>query len=79
MQKQRVDGDLEANDYRFGPYPHGRLINRTGTLVQFETAPHSEGLGTTRLLKEGDEPIDSVAFAARRNAQPAEVECAPSA
>jgi hypothetical protein len=57
-----ANGDLRGGEYQFGPYPHDRLIIQTDSLVQFQTARHSEGLGTTTWLKAGDQPIDGVAI-----------------
>ncbi|HEX5226570.1 MAG TPA: hypothetical protein VFW44_02620, partial [Bryobacteraceae bacterium] len=54
--------DQPASIYTFGPYPNDKLIIQTDRLVRFQTSPHSEGFGTMRRLKAGDEPIDGVAI-----------------
>lgn len=54
--------DQPASAYTFGPYPNDKLIVQTDRLVQFQTPPHSEGLGTMSRLKASDGPIDGVAI-----------------
>jgi hypothetical protein len=54
--------DQPANTYTFGRYPNDKLIVQTDRLVQFQTPPHSEGLGTMSRLKANDDPIDGVAI-----------------
>jgi hypothetical protein len=40
-----------------------RLILQTDRIVEYETPPHAEGLGTTNTrLKAGDGPIDGIAI-----------------
>jgi hypothetical protein len=52
-----------ASDYKFAPYPKDKLIQQTDRLVQYETPPHSEGLGSTiTRIKAIDDPIDGVAM-----------------
>jgi hypothetical protein len=52
---------LSAKDFPSGPYLRDRLIFRNSNIVEYQTPPHSEGLGThTRLVPNGD-PIRSVA------------------
>jgi len=55
-------GDLQAGLYIFAPYPNDKLIVQTARLVQFQTPPHSEGLGTMSRLKANDDPVDGVAI-----------------
>jgi hypothetical protein len=54
--------DQPANAYTFGPYPNDKLVVQTDRLVQYQTAPHSEGLGTKNRLKADADPIDGVAM-----------------
>jgi hypothetical protein len=54
--------DQSASDYTFGPYPNDKLIVQKDRLVQYRTAPRSEGLGTMSRLKANDDPIDGVAL-----------------
>jgi len=51
-----------ASDYKFAPYPKDKLIVQRDRLVRYQTAPHSEGLGTVSRLKANDDPIDGVAI-----------------
>ncbi len=58
-----VSSEVEpAIHFTFGPYPGDKLIVQTDRLVQFQTVPHSEGLGTMSRLKANDDPIDGVAI-----------------
>lgn len=54
--------DQSASDYTFAPYPNDKLIVQTDRLVEFRTAPHSEGLGTMSRLKANGDPIEGVAM-----------------
>jgi hypothetical protein len=51
-----------VSNYKFGPYPKDKLISETDRLVQFQTPPHAEGLGTVSRLKASGDPIDGVAI-----------------
>ena len=58
-----IKGDIEpASDFPFGPYPNDLLTYRGDRIVEFQTAPNSEGLGTMGSLKMNDYPIDGVAM-----------------
>jgi hypothetical protein len=58
-----VSSEVEpAIHFTFGPYAGDKLIVQTDRLVQFQTAPHSEGLGTMSQLKANEDPIDGVAI-----------------
>jgi hypothetical protein len=59
---QRVidSGDQQASDYKFLPYPNDMLIVQKDRLVEYQTAPRSEGLGTMSRLKPNDDPIDGL-------------------
>jgi len=46
----------------FRPFPKDKLIVQTDRVVQFQTPPHSEGLGTISWLQANDDPIDGVAI-----------------
>jgi len=61
------NGDLPREKYTFGPYPDDKLTVQTDRLVQFQTPPRSEGLGTMGHLKANDDPIDGVALLQGRN------------
>jgi hypothetical protein len=51
-----------VSDYKFGSYPRDKLISQTERLVQFQTPPHAEGLGTVSRLKANEDPVDGVAI-----------------
>ena len=54
--------DQPVGTYPYGPYPKDKLISQTDRLVQFQTPPHAEGLGTMSRLKANDDPIDGAAL-----------------
>jgi hypothetical protein len=56
------DGMGSASDFPFGPYPNDKLISKGARVVEFQTPPHSEGLGTTLSLKANAYPISGVAI-----------------
>jgi hypothetical protein len=51
-----------ASAFVFRPYPNDKLILQTERLVEYRTAPRSEGLGTMSLLEPNEDPIDGVAI-----------------
>jgi hypothetical protein len=56
------EGIHPAASFPSGPYPKDKLTYRSGELVEYETPPETEGLGTkSRLLKNAD-PIRGVAI-----------------
>jgi hypothetical protein len=67
VQTMIDSGDTPAAGFTFGPYPKDKLIVQTGRLVQFQTPPHSEGLGTMSHFKANDDPIDGVAILEGKN------------
>jgi hypothetical protein len=52
----------ESFRVKFGPYPNDQLFVQSDRLVEYQTAPHAEGLGTMNRLKANDDPIDGVAM-----------------
>lgn len=57
------EGLLPASDFPFGPYPADRLVYKPGgRIVEYETAPHSEGLGTQGELQQNGDSIRGVAM-----------------
>jgi hypothetical protein len=48
------------SDFPFGPYPKDELTYRSDLVVQFQTPPHTKGLGTEFGLTPNDEPINGV-------------------
>ena len=60
-------GDVPPGGFTFGPYPADRLLVQTNRLVQFETPPHAEGLGSGGYFMPNDDPIDGVAILQGQN------------
>jgi hypothetical protein len=56
------EGVESASDFPFGPYPNDKLTYHGDSIVEFQTPPHSEGLGTEYGLRASDEPINGVAI-----------------
>jgi hypothetical protein len=57
-----AEGIEPASDFRFGPDPTDKLIYQSDRIVEYDTPPHSEGLGTVSRLKKNEDPIDGVAI-----------------
>jgi hypothetical protein len=55
------EGIEPASSFPFGPYPKDKLIYKGDRIVEYQTAPHSEGLGTASWLQANDYPISGVA------------------
>jgi hypothetical protein len=53
---------MPASIFPFGPYPTDKLISQSDRIVEYETPPHSMGLGTMSRLQTSDYPIDGVAI-----------------
>jgi hypothetical protein len=57
------EGIEPASYFPFGPYPKDRLIFQSDRIVEYQTPPHSEGLGTDSWwLQASDYPINAVAI-----------------
>jgi hypothetical protein len=57
-----VVGLFDDLDLTYGPYPSDTLLYKGDRLVEFRTAPNSDGLGTiTSRLEPNEQPIDGVA------------------
>ncbi|MGA9058295.1 MAG: SUMF1/EgtB/PvdO family nonheme iron enzyme [Terriglobia bacterium] len=56
------EGLEPASDFPFGPYPKDKLTIRSDEVVEYQTPPNSEGLGTMMGLPKNDNPIDGVAI-----------------
>jgi hypothetical protein len=56
------DGFGVAADFPRGPYAGDRLISRQPDMVEYETPPNTQGLGTADRLRPNGEPIRSVAL-----------------
>jgi hypothetical protein len=51
-----------ASDYPFAPFPKDSLIFKSDRIVEYQTPPRSEGLGTISRLQASDYPISGVAI-----------------
>jgi Double zinc ribbon len=57
------EGIWPASQFVFGPYPKDKLIFQSDRVVEYQTPPHAEGLGTTtNRLPANDDPINGVAI-----------------
>jgi len=54
--------DRPASSFPYGPYPTDKLKYRSEEIVEFWTAPHSQGLGTASRLQGNDSAISGVAI-----------------
>lgn len=55
-----AEGIVTAADFPFGPYPHDNLRYRSNEIVEYETPPQTEGLGTRSRLQKSDVAIKGV-------------------
>ncbi len=63
-QKVIAEGIEPASDFPFGPYPSDKLTYRGNNIVEFETPPNAQGLGTDSRLQANASPIKGVAIIA---------------
>jgi hypothetical protein len=49
-------------DFPSGPYPRDKLVYKSDRVVEYETPPQADGLGTQSWIKKTDGPIDGVAM-----------------
>ena len=57
-----IEEGADAADFPFGPYPNDKLILQSDRMVQYQTPPHSQGLGTDSSLQADEYPINGVAI-----------------
>jgi hypothetical protein len=57
-----ANGSQSASPFTFGPYPEDKLTYKSEAVVEYETPPQAEGLGTHSLLRKNASPIDGVAI-----------------
>ncbi len=55
-----AEGLEPASDFPFGPYPKDKLTYHGDSIVEYQTPPHAEGLGTTGSLRANDFSISGV-------------------
>jgi len=51
-----------ASDFPFGPYPNDKLTYHGDRIVEYQTPPHSEGLGTISRLQANGDPVEGAAI-----------------
>jgi hypothetical protein len=59
-----AEGIEPASSFPFGPYPKDKLTYRSNKVVEYQTPPDSDGLGTSSMLLKGPGPISGVAMLA---------------
>ena len=59
---QRIIAEFGGNesDFPFGPYPEDKLVYLSNSIVEFQTPPHTKGLGTSSWLRANDSPVNGV-------------------
>lgn len=54
--------DILGSDFPSGPYPKDKLAYKSDRIVEYQTPPRTDGLGTESWIKKNDSPIDGVAM-----------------
>ena len=62
VQSVIKEGIEPASGFPFGPYPNDKLIFQSDRIVEYQSPPLSEGLGTISSLRANDYPINVVAI-----------------
>jgi hypothetical protein len=57
-----IEEGADAADFPLGPYPNDKLTFQSERMVQYQTPPHSQGLGTDSSLRADEYPINGVAI-----------------
>jgi hypothetical protein len=60
VRKVIAEGIEPASDFHFGPYPNDKLTYKNKTLVEYQTPPQTEGLGTDSRLQKNLDSISGV-------------------
>jgi uncharacterized RDD family membrane protein YckC len=61
--QSQIEEGIPSSDFPLGPYPKDKLIFQSDRIVEYQTPPHSEGLGTTvGSLQANDYPVNAVAI-----------------
>ena len=58
----RQGHDLLGSDFPSGPYPTDKLAYKSDRIVEYQTPPSTDGLGTQPWVKKNASPIDGVAM-----------------
>jgi hypothetical protein len=56
------EGLMPGSAFPLGPFPNDKLIYKSDRIVEYQTPPHSEGLGTMSRLQASDYPVNGVAI-----------------
>ncbi|MGA1981270.1 MAG: hypothetical protein ABSG84_02270 [Acidobacteriaceae bacterium] len=57
-----AEGIEPASDFPFGPYPNDKLTYKNNKIVEYQTPPDTDGLGTRSRLQKNASPISGVAI-----------------
>ena len=57
-----AEGIEPASSFPFGPYPKDKLIYKSNKIVEYQTPPNTDGLGTKSRLQKNSIPISGVAI-----------------
>jgi hypothetical protein len=64
------EGIDPSSSFVFGPYPQDKLIYKNKEIVEYQTPPNAEGLGTNSHLQKNGSPISGVAILAGVSSEP---------
>jgi hypothetical protein len=59
-----AEGIEPASSFPFGPYPKDKLTYKSNKIVEYQTPPNTDGLGTASMLLKDADPISGVAILA---------------
>ncbi len=62
VQNVIAEGIEPASSFPAQPYPADKITRRSEKIVEFETPPNTEGLGTDSMLRANSSPIQGVAI-----------------
>jgi hypothetical protein len=64
------EGIEPATSFPFGPYRNDKLRYKGNDVVEYQTPPNTEGLGTNSRLRKSDRRIDGVAILVGPSSEP---------
>jgi hypothetical protein len=64
------EGIDSSSSFASGPYPQDKLIYKNKEIVEYQTPPNAEGLGTNSHLHKNGSPISGVAILAGVSSEP---------
>jgi hypothetical protein len=62
VRKVISEGIEPASNFPSGPYPNDKIVYKSNDLVEYQTLPQTEGLGTQSRLLKNIEPISGMAM-----------------